>query len=82
MSTNEESMEPRGRTTGAGMGPAGGAEMDPEQPDLHSLDPEEQRARMGLAEPGTAMGQPPAEGMPSEDEIARGEEAAKRGESP
>lgn len=82
MSTNDESTEPGRRTMGAGMGPAGGAEMDPEQPDLHTLDAEEQRASMGLAEPGTAMGRPPEEEMPSADEIARREEAAKRGESP
>ncbi len=81
MSTNDESMQSR-RTMGAGMEPSGGAEMDPEQPDLHELDPEEQRASMGLAEPGVAMGQSPDEGMPSADQIARTEEAAKRGENP
>ena len=81
MSMHEDSMQPRRRTMGAGMGPAAGAEMDSEQPDLHTLDPEEQRASMGLGEPRTAMGQPPGEGMPSADEIARREEAAKRGEN-
>lgn len=82
MSTDEESTEPRRRPMGAGMAPAGGDEMDPEQPDLHTLDAEEQRLSMGLSDPGTAMGQAPEEGMPSADEIARREEAAKRGESP
>jgi hypothetical protein len=82
MSANGETMQPRRRSTGDGMEPAAGAEMDPEQPDLHTLDPEEQRASMMLAEPGTAMGQPPDEGMPSAEEIARREEAAKLGKNP
>ena len=82
MSTNDESTEPRRRgKRGAGMGRAADAEMDPEAPELHTLDSAEQRASMGLAEPATAMGQPPEE-MPSADEIARTEEAAKRGENP
>lgn len=82
MSTNDDTMQPRRRMKGAGMELAPGAEMDPEQPDLHTLEPEEQRASMMLAEPGTAMGQPPGEVMPSADEIARREEAAKLGKNP
>jgi hypothetical protein len=81
MSTNDESMQPQQGAMGAGMSPGGGAEMDPEAPEMHTLDPEDQRANMGLAEAAGAMGEPPGE-MPSADEIAQHEEAAKRGDTP
>lgn len=80
MSTNDPMQS--GAIMGAGMEPAVGQGMDPNEPDLHTLDPETQRARMGLAQSRTGIGQPPGEGMPSADEIARREEALKRGENP
>jgi hypothetical protein len=82
MSTHEGAMKSQPRSMGAGMADPSATEMNPEQPDLHTLDLEEQRKRMGLAGPQTAMGQPPGEGMPSPDEIARREKAAKLGHHP
>jgi hypothetical protein len=82
MSTdNDSTMGTSRRRMGVGMEPVVGTEMDPLQADLHTLDPEEQRVSMGVAKPRSAMGQPPEEGLPSPDEIARREEAAKRGEN-
>ncbi len=82
MSPSEDSMQQRRQRMGAGMGAEAGTEMDSEQPDLHTLDPEEQRARMAVSEPAAVMGQPPSEGGASEEEVAQREEAAKRGEGP
>ncbi len=78
MSTKDDAMQPRQRM-GVGMESGGRAEMDPEQPDLQTLDPDVQRASMGLPKPSAAMGQQTNAGMPPADEIARREEAAKRG---
>ncbi len=80
MSTNDESMQSQPPTKGDVMGSRGGAAMDPEQSDLHTLDAEEQHARMGLTEPQTAMGQPPE--LANQEEAARREEAAKLGDNP
>jgi hypothetical protein len=79
MSMNDNPMDAGRTTMGAGMAPEGGGEMDPKQPDLHTLHPDEQRARMAVTEPRAPMSESPPDNATSVDEIAHKEEAAKRG---
>lgn len=71
-------------TMGAGMAPAGAGSTEMgggAQPELHTLNPEQQRAAMGLPPEQPPAQQPGASALDAA-EIARREEALKRGGNP
>ncbi len=79
MAAHHELMQNRNRSMGAGMALSSDTEMNADEAELHTLTPERQRARMGLTDVQSTSPRSSAEAMPAAEEIARREEAAKRG---